>query len=123
MDIYQQNILDYYKHPGKRGTLIDPTNQGTAANPLCGDQVELKLKVQNGTIVQARWNGEGCVLSLAAADMLAEHLEGKQVAEASTATKAWMLESLGVELGPNRLKCALLPLDALEQIQQLGLNS
>ena len=113
MDIYQQNILDYYKHPRKRGALLGSTHSAEASNPLCGDQLALTLTVQDGIITQARWSGEGCVLSLAAADMLAEYLEGKPVAEVGGTSKAWVLQSLGVELGPNRLKCALLPLDAL----------
>lgn len=113
MDIYQENILDYYKHPRQRGTLVGATHESDAANPSCGDSVQLYLKVEGDRVVEARWMGEGCVLSQAAADMLAEYVIGKTLAEVRAVGNENVMKLVGVQLGPNRLKCALLPLDAL----------
>ena len=115
MDIYQQNILDYYKNPRCRGEVADATHQAEAANPLCGDRIEFFLKVEGGRVAEVGWDGEGCVLSQAAASMLAESLKGKTLPEVTAVTKDNLLEMVAVTLGPNRLKCALLPLDALHQ--------
>ena len=115
MDIYQQNILDYYKHPRKQGELTKSTHHAEVANPLCGDRLELWLEVEDSVITKAHWTGEGCVLSLASADILAEYLEGKQASQARAITGEWIKKELCVELGPNRLKCALLSVDALSK--------
>lgn len=113
MDIYQQNILDYYKHPRRQGELSNSTHHAEVVNPLCGDRLVLWLEVVDSVITKAYWTGEGCVLSLASADILAEHLEGKQLVQARAISGEWIKKELGVELGPNRLKCALLAVDAL----------
>lgn len=113
MDLYQQNILDYYRHPRKQGTLDKVTHKGSMANPLCGDRIELYLEVEKNKILSARWQGEGCVLSLVAADMLAEGLEGKGLQEGAMINADWIISKLGVQPSPSRMKCALLCLDAL----------
>lgn len=120
MDIYQQNILDYYKHPRARGELNGATHTSQAANPSCGDSVQLYLKTEGGRVLAAQWMGEGCVLSQAAADMLAEYLVGKTIAQARAVASDDILKLVGVQLGPNRLKCALLPLDALRSALTSG---
>ncbi|MBI5466209.1 MAG: iron-sulfur cluster assembly scaffold protein [Candidatus Kerfeldbacteria bacterium] len=115
MDLYQQNILDHYKHPQHRGELKAADKRSTAANPSCGDSVIFYLQTRDDKIVQARWMGEGCVLSQAAADMLAEFVQAKTLAEVVALKKEELLKLVGVELGPNRVRCALLPLEALHQ--------
>jgi nitrogen fixation NifU-like protein len=116
MDIYQQTILDYYKHPSCQGCLSGATKQAEAVNPLCGDSLTIYLAVAGTKITKATWQGEGCVLSLAAADMLAQYLTGKTLSEAKKINKAWMLTTLGINPSPSRLKCALLPLEALSKL-------
>ncbi|HLD86347.1 MAG TPA: iron-sulfur cluster assembly scaffold protein [Patescibacteria group bacterium] len=115
MDIYQQNILDYYRRPRKQGKLAETTHVGAMANPLCGDRIELYLEVAQDKIVSARWDGEGCVLSLVAADMMAEDLEGKALEELAGIDKNWILKKLGVKPSPSRQKCAFLSLEALDR--------
>lgn len=112
MDLYQQNILDYYKHPRYRGSL-EVSVRGEVANPLCGDRLAFYLTVSQNRILKAVWQGEGCVLSLAAADMLAEHIQGSELSALVALDRAWMLKTLGVEPSPSRTKCALLALDAV----------
>lgn len=116
MDLYQQNILDHYKHPRQSGEVVGATHHCKTSNPLCGDNVELWLKLDGNKVIKAGWKGEGCVLSQAASDMLSEYLEGKTLSEIKKIDKNVLLKMVGVELGPNRLKCALLPLDAINII-------
>lgn len=113
MAMYQENILDHYKHPRARGELAAATHTSGAANPSCGDSVQVYLKVAGGRVTGARWVGEGCVLSQAAADLLAESLIGQTLAQAQALGNDDILKLVGVSLGPNRLRCALLPLEAL----------
>ena len=115
MDLYQQNILDHYKHPQRRGELKTASHRSTAANPSCGDSIIFYLQVRDNKVAQAGWSGEGCVLSQAAADILAEFIEGKNLAEVTALKKEDLLKLVGVTLGPNRVRCALLPLEALGQ--------
>jgi nitrogen fixation NifU-like protein len=119
MDLYQQNILDHYKHPEHRGELAEAEFKSTAANPSCGDSVIFFVAAKAGMITKAQWVGEGCVLSQASADLLADHIQGKSLIEIKQLKKEDLFKLVGVELGPNRSRCALLSLEAL----QTALNS
>lgn len=116
MDIYQQNILEYYRHPKCNKKIEAVTKQAELANPLCGDRVVLYLQMSGDEVSQAGWEGEGCVLSLAAADMLVEYLQNKNIKEIKKIDKTWLINTLGVNPSPSRLKCALLPLETLNKI-------
>ena len=113
-DLYRENILEHYKHPRNRGTLEHPDISYEDANPLCGDRIRMDLQVKNGRIEQIRFSGVGCSISQAAASMLCEAVEGKTLDEAKQLTRDDVLEMLGIELGPVRLKCALLALKTLK---------
>ena len=113
-ELYRENILDHYKHPRNRGTLEHPDITYEDANPLCGDQLRIDLRVEDGKIAQIRHSGHGCSISQAAASMLCERMEGRPLEEVRQLTREDMLEMLGIELGPVRLKCALLALKTLK---------
>jgi nitrogen fixation NifU-like protein len=113
-DLFRENILDHYKHPRHRGTLEHPDITFEDANPLCGDRIRMDLKVKDGRIEQIRFSGVGCSISQAAASMLCEAVEGKTLEEAKQLTRDDVLEMLGIELGPVRLKCGLLALKTLK---------
>jgi nitrogen fixation NifU-like protein len=113
-ELYRENILDHYKHPRNRGTLEHPDITYEDANPLCGDQLRIDLKIEDGKIAQIRHSGHGCSISQAAASMLCERMEGRPLEEVRQLTREDMLEMLGIELGPVRLKCALLALKTLK---------
>ncbi|HAO81657.1 MAG: SUF system FeS cluster assembly protein [Parcubacteria group bacterium GW2011_GWD2_43_10] len=115
MDLYQQNILDYYRHPRCNQKITEANYSAEVSNPLCGDRIEIYLQTSGDKIKQAVWQGEGCVLSLAAADMLAEYLQNKSLTAIDTIDKDWIIKTLGVNPSPSRLKCALLPLEALKK--------
>jgi nitrogen fixation protein NifU and related proteins len=113
-DLYRQNILDHYQNPRNFGTLQHPDISAEDSNPLCGDVIRIDLRVQDGVIEDVRFTGKGCSISRAAASMLTEEIRGKTLEEVKRIGKEDVLEMLGIELGPVRLKCALLALKTLK---------
>ena len=113
-DIYRENILDHYRSPRNHGTLESPDITYEDANPLCGDLIRMDFKLKDGTIEQVRFSGHGCAISQASASMLCERVEGMALEEAKKIGRDDVLEMLGIELGPVRLKCALLALKTLK---------
>ena len=114
-DLYRQQIIDRYKHPLKRGTLDPHDFSYEDENPLCGDKLRIDLRVDAGGIItQAAFSGDGCAISQASADLLTEYIEGKPLEEVRALAKEDLLEMLGIELSPIRLKCALLSLKVLK---------
>jgi nitrogen fixation NifU-like protein len=114
-DLYREIIIDHYKNPQFRGHL-DPNNiQFEDDNPLCGDHIEITLRIDNfGKISEGRFDGKGCAISQASADLLIESIIGKPVDDVKKLSKQDVLDLLGIELGPVRLKCALLSLKVLK---------
>ncbi len=112
--LYREAIIDYYKHPRRKGHLENPDIQFHDHNPFCGDQVTIELKLENDKVVDAVFDGRGCAISQATASMLVEDVIGKTLDELKGLDKEYILEMLGIELGATRLKCALLPLKVLK---------
>ena len=114
-DMYRENILDHYQNPRHYGTLEDPDISYEDDNPLCGDVIRLDIKLDDeGRISQVAFSGEGCAISQASASMLTEEILGKTLDEVKQMSKDDILEMLGIQLGPVRLKCALLSLKVLK---------
>jgi nitrogen fixation NifU-like protein len=114
-DFYRENILDHYRHPRNAGTLADPTHTHEENNPLCGDVIRVDLHVNQDNIIdQVAFQGKGCAISQASASMLTEMIKGKTLDEAKKIGKEELLEALGIEIGPVRMKCALLSLKVLK---------
>jgi nitrogen fixation NifU-like protein len=113
-EIYRENILEHYKHPRNRGTLEKPDVSFEDANPLCGDELRMDFKIEDGRIAAVRFSGHGCSISQASASMLCEKVEGMSLEDAKKIGREDVLEMLGIELGPVRLKCALLALKTLK---------
>jgi len=113
-DLFRENILEHYKRPRNRGTLEHPDYTYEDANPLCGDHLRMDFKVEDGVIQEVRFSGQGCSISQASASMLSEHLEGMKLEDAKRIGRDEVLEMLGIELGPVRLKCALLALKTMK---------
>ena len=108
-DIYEEHVLDHYEDPYHRGELESATHGDEGKNPLCGDVIQVSLRLgPDGKIEEAWFDGEGCVISQASASMLIEAIEGKTVEEAKEFTANEMLELFGPQLTPNRQKCCLL---------------
>ena len=113
-DIYKDIILDYYRHPRNSGDLQDPDVRAKDSNPLCGDIIEMQLKIRDGKINDLRFKGRGCAISQASASMLTELAKGKTMEEAKALGKNDILNMLGIDPGPTRIKCALLGLKVLK---------
>jgi nitrogen fixation NifU-like protein len=114
-DLYREVIIEHYKNPGYRGKLDPHDISFEDENPLCGDQIRIDLRVgEDGRVTEAAFSGHGCAISQASADLLLETVVGKTVEEVKALTKQDILDLLGIELGPVRLKCALLPLKVLK---------
>ncbi len=114
-DLYREQIIDHYKNPRMRGTLEPHDYSYSDDNPVCGDHLRIDLRVdETGRITEAAFDGEGCAISQASADLLVESIVGKTLEEVKQLSKEDVLELLGIELGPVRLKCALLSLKVLK---------
>ena len=108
-NIYEEHVLDHYEDPYHRGSLSGATHAHEADNPLCGDVIHIDLKLDaEGRIVEAWFDGEGCVISQASASMLIEKIEGKTLDEVKEFSADQMLALFGPKLTPNRQKCCLL---------------
>lgn len=114
-DLAREQIIERYQHPHHRGRLDPHDISYEDDNPLCGDHILIELRVSEaGLISEATFDGQGCSISQASADLLIESVLGKTLEEVKEITKEAVLENLGVELGPVRLKCALLSLKVLK---------
>jgi nitrogen fixation NifU-like protein len=113
-DIYKDIILDYYRHPRNFGDLPDPDVRAKDSNPLCGDVIEMQLRIRDGKIDDLRFKGRGCAISQASASMLTELAKGKTLDEMKAIGKGDILNMLGIDPGPTRIKCALLGLKVIK---------
>jgi nitrogen fixation NifU-like protein len=114
-DLYRELIIDRYKNPQFRGSLDPHDIAFEDDNPLCGDHIKIELRVDpDNHVSEAAFDGHGCAISQASADLLLESIQGKSLDEVKALTKEDVLDMLGLELGPVRLKCALLSLKVLK---------
>lgn len=131
--IYRELILDHYRKPRNKASMAEPTVAVSMRNPLCGDEVELMLAVEDERIVDARFGGQGCSISQASISMMTETLKGRTLDEALELEEKFLglmrgeeaprldrglgdLRSLeGVSKLPVRIKCALLGWNALDE--------
>jgi nitrogen fixation NifU-like protein len=113
-DLYRDYILEHYRRPHNFGVIDDANAQHEGANPLCGDRITMQLRLSGGKIAEVGFTGRGCAISQASASLLTDDIKGKGVDEASHLSADHVLELLGIEVSPARLKCALLSLDTLQ---------
>jgi len=108
-EIYQEHVLDHYEQPYHKGHCAGATHRHEDDNPLCGDVIEIELKIDAaGRVKEAWFEGDGCCISQASASMLVEEIEGKTVDELQEFGAEDMLNLFGAKLTPNRQKCCLL---------------
>lgn len=114
-DLYREIIIERYKKPQFRGELDPHDFTFEDENPLCGDHLRIDVRVdQDNRVTEAAFSGYGCAISQASADLLLESIIGKTLDEIKALTKQDVLDLLGIDLGPVRLKCALLSLKVLK---------
>ena len=114
-DIYREIILDYYRNPRNYGKIENPDISKRDSNPLCGDELEMHINIKDNKVSDVKFSGKGCAISQASASMLTELIMGKDFDYVKKLTKEDILENLGLpDLGPARIKCALLSLKVLK---------
>ena len=112
-DFYRDYILDHYRHPRTFGRLERADAQAEDLNPLCGDQIRMELKLDDGVVSDVRFSGKGCAISQASASMLTERVKGMRLADVAKLSKDAVLEDVGIGISPTRMKCAMLGLRVL----------
>ena len=117
LDMYAEEILDHYRNPKNFGKMENPDKKSRELNPLCGDEYEFHLKIENGIIKDVKFSGDGCAISMASASMLSEFIKGKKLDEVRNITEKDILDMLKVEISPARLKCAMLSLSIIKNIK------
>jgi nitrogen fixation NifU-like protein len=111
---YREFILDHYRNPRNFGRLEQPDISHEEYNPLCGDLVGMDFRIEDGVIADVRFHGRGCAISQASASLMTERLKGMRLEDARKISKQDVLDELGIEISPARLKCALLSLKVLK---------
>ncbi|MFZ0031838.1 MAG: SUF system NifU family Fe-S cluster assembly protein [Candidatus Cybelea sp.] len=113
-DFYRDYILDHYRNPRNFGKLDRYDATAEDLNPLCGDQIRMELKVDDGVVSDVRFSGKGCAISQASASMLTERVRGMKLSDVATLSKDVVLEDVGIGISPTRMKCAMLGLRVLK---------
>src|SRR6185437_8622330 len=113
-DLYREQILDHARNPHNFGEIEDPDFTYEDSNPLCGDRVRIDVKVEDGIIADIKFSGRGCAISQASASMLTDMMKGQKVDEIRELSAEDMLDELGIQISPARVKCALLGLKVLK---------
>ena len=121
-EMYQEIILDYYRHPRNKGVLPHPDIVSHDVNTSCGDEVTMHVLIKDGKVGNIRFSGKGCAISQAASSMLTEYVLGMSVEDVAKLSKDDMLKLINIPISCVRLKCALLGLKVLKLgvIQYLG---
>src|SRR2546423_8767998 len=113
-DFYREYILDHYRNPRNFGKLDHPDAAAEDLNPLCGDRIRFELAVKDGCVEDVRFSGIGCAISQASASMLSESLRGRKLEDIAKLPQEYVLENIGIDISPSRMKCATLGLKVLK---------
>tara|TARA_Y100000310_G_scaffold328062_1_gene395486 strand:- start:28203 stop:28589 length:387 start_codon:yes stop_codon:yes gene_type:complete len=113
-NMYQENIIDLYKHPKNKGMLESPTHEYSKNNPLCGDEISIQLIIEDNKIKDVKFLGEGCAISIASVSMLTDKIKRMDIEEINNLTKDDILEMLHIPISTARIKCALLSLETVK---------
>jgi nitrogen fixation protein NifU and related proteins len=136
-ELYREIILEHYRSPKRKHHLAQHTHHADGSNPLCGDQIEVEAQVEDGTVLDVGFVGQGCSISQASASLMSNYVAGKRVEEALAAVGAFQAmmttgeAPTGIDLGdieallgvakfPVRVKCASLGWKTLEQALKTG---
>jgi nitrogen fixation protein NifU and related proteins len=112
-ELYRDWILEHYKNPRNFGELEPHDLDHHDHNPLCGDELGVHIRVEDGRIADLRFHGQGCAISQAAASIASEELVGMELDEVARLPADWVLDLIGIDISPTRRKCALLNLKVM----------
>ncbi len=120
-DLYRDYILEHYRRPHNFGIVEDADASYEGANPLCGDRITLMLGVKDGLVDRIGFTGRGCAISQASASLLTDEIKGKPLTEVAAIRADDLLDLLGIDISPARLKCAMLSHESLQHVlEDLG---
>mgnify|MGYP001582832860 CR=1 FL=1 len=122
LEIYQEQIIERYRNPANFGIVKDADVISKDYNPSCGDAIEIQMKFSDGRIDDVKFQGQGCAISKSSTDILIDLVKNKNVEFIKDLTTESFLKTLGIELSPLRLKCALLGLKTLKTAVYLYLG-
>ena len=114
-DLYRDYILEHYRRPHNFGVIEAPTATQEGGNPLCGDRITLQLAVQDGVVQRVGFTGRGCAISQASASLLTDEIKGKPLTDVEAFRADDLLDLLGIDISPARLKCAMLSHETLQK--------
>jgi nitrogen fixation NifU-like protein len=114
-DMYKEHILELYRNPSNYGIIKDATHKSTEYNSVCGDEITIHLLVKNGKIRDAKFSGSGCVISMVSSSLFTSRIKGMQIEDVKKISKDDILKLLKIKVTPARIKCALLPLEAVKK--------
>lgn len=117
-NVYREHLIELYKSPSNYGTLekTKGVKKATEYNTNCGDEITMELLVRRGVVEDVKFNGSGCVMSIVSASMLTDKIKGMKLSEVKALDHEDVLKLMKVKLSPARIKCALLPLEALKKV-------
>lgn len=116
MSLYSELILDHYQNPRNFGHLDNPSHKAKGFNPLCGDKITMEAIIKDEKIIAIRFSGSGCAISIASASLLTTFVKGKSKKDLKKIDKDFIIKMIGINLGVNRIKCALLPLVVFQNL-------
>src|SRR3990167_7317382 len=116
MNIYSEIVLEHYKNPHNYGSISKANKKTVLFNPSCGDRIEMEAVFTKKKLEEIKFRGQGCAISIASASMLTYYVKNKANEDLQKLDKEFMIKMLGINLGPSRIKCALLPLEALHNL-------
>ena len=123
-DLYRDYILEHSRRPHNFGVIEDPSASFEGSNPLCGDRITLQIGVRDGIVERIGFTGRGCAISQASASLLTDEIKGKPLADVEGFRADDLLDLLGIEISPARLKCAMLSHEtlrhALDELTETG---
>lgn len=114
-DLYRQLILDHYKNPQNKGKLLNPDVVVDGSNPLCGDDLEIFMKIKNNSLSDISFEGKGCALSIATASILSDEAKNKSLDDIKNLTREDVYALLGIDVSPARNKCVMLSLSTIKK--------
>jgi nitrogen fixation NifU-like protein len=115
-DLYRDYSLEHYRKPHIFGVIEEPSATYEGANPLCGDRITMQLGVKDGVVEEIGFTGRGCAISQASASLLTDEVKGKPVEAVAGIEATDVLDLLGIDISPARLKCAMLSFESLQHL-------
>ena len=113
--MYAEELIQSYEHPLHKGIIENPTLERHEENISCGDKITVYMRLENDKVVDIKFNGLGCVISMGSADILIEELKGKKIKDIEKLNKEDLLKIIGIDPGPVRMHCATLSLRAIKK--------